>query len=131
MTTVVDQMEALRAHLTAFELPQLYSVHVSAAPGEPTVTLQLAARQAPPIATGLLAWAHTLTHATAEVWRVPRGDSIHPSVIGQLTKGVTIRVYGSLPFTQRGPGADLAPGGSTTVPLAVLRHLAIPGEVAL
>ena len=28
MSTVVDRLDSLRAHLAAFELPELYSVHV-------------------------------------------------------------------------------------------------------
>jgi hypothetical protein len=131
MTTVVDQLDSLRAHLTAFELPQLYSVHVITASGEPTVSAQLAAHHPPQIATGLLAWADTLTHVTTEAWRVPSGDSVHLSVIGRLPEGITISVYGGVSFTARGIGADLAPNTSTTVPPAALRHLAIPGEVTL
>ncbi|HWR48580.1 MAG TPA: hypothetical protein VN327_13360 [Pseudonocardiaceae bacterium] len=130
-TTVVDQLDCLRAHLAAFELPELYSVHVSAAPGEPTVTMQLSVHHPSQIAAGLLAWVDTLTDVTTEVWRVPRGDSVHLSVIGQLAGGLTIRVYGGLPLTARGIGADLAPGGRKTMPLAALRHLATPGEVTL
>jgi hypothetical protein len=131
MSTLVDQLDSLRAHLGAFELPELYSVHVITASGEPTVSAQLAAHHPPQIATGLLAWADTLAGPTAEAWRVPSGDSVHLSVIGQLPEGITIRVYGGVSYTARGIGADLAPDTSTTVPLAVLRHLAIPGEVTL
>jgi hypothetical protein len=131
-TTVVDLLDSLRAHLTEFELPELYSVHVVTAWGGLAVSAQLACCHLPPqIATGLLAWADTLTDITTEAWRVPSGDSVHLSVIGQLPEGVTIRVYGGVPFTQHGIGADLAPDTSTTVPLAVLRHLAAPGEVTL
>ena len=127
--TIVAQLEALRAHLAAFELPELYSVHVLTASDEPTVTMQLAAHQAPQIAAGLLAWADTLTDVTTEAWRVPRGDSVHLSVIGQLTEGITICVYGGLPLTPHGIGADLTPGGRKAVPLEDLHHLATFGEV--
>jgi hypothetical protein len=41
MTTVVDQLDSLRAHLAAFEVPELYSVHVTTASGDPTVSAQL------------------------------------------------------------------------------------------
>ena len=129
--TVVDQLEALRAHLAAFELPELYSVHVLTVSGEPTVTMQLSARHPSQIAAGLLAWVDTLTGVTTEAWRVPRGDSVRLSVIGQLTEDVTTCVYGGLLLTPHGIGADLTPGGRKTVPLAVLRHLATPGEVTL
>ena len=128
-TTAMDLLDAIRVHFTQFEPPDFYSVHMSAAPGEPTVTLQLAARHPSQIATGLLAWIDTLTGVTTEVWRVPRRDSVHLSVIGQLTEGVTICVYSGLSFTQHGIGADLAPGGRKTVPLAVLREWAALGEV--
>jgi hypothetical protein len=131
MTTVVDQLDSLRAHLAAFEVPELCSVHATRSWDGPSVTAQLACHQPPQIATGLLAWADTLTEVTAEAWRVPSGDSVHLSVIGRLPEGISIRVYGGVPFTQHGIGADLAPDTSTTVPLAVLRHLATPGEVTL
>jgi hypothetical protein len=130
-TTIVDLLDTLRAHLDQFELPDLYSVHVITASGEPTVSAQLAAHHSPQIATGLLAWADTLTDLTTEAWRVPSGDTVHLSVIGQLPQGITIRIYGGVPCTQHGIGADLAPNTSTTLPLTVLHHLATPGEVTL
>jgi hypothetical protein len=129
--TVVDQLDSLRTHLAEFELPELYSVHVIRAWDGLSVSAQLACHDLPEIATGLLAWADTLTGVTTEAWRVPSGDSVHLSVIGQLPEGITIRVYGGAAFTEHGIGADLAPDASTTVPLAILRHLATPGEVTL
>lgn len=129
--TAMDLLDAFRSHFDQFELPELYSVHMITASDKPTVTMQLAAHHPSQIATGLLAWADTLTSVTAEAWRVPSGDSVHLSVIGQLPKGVTVRVYSGVAFTQRGIGADLPPGGRKTVPLAALRHLATPGEVTL
>jgi hypothetical protein len=62
---------------------------------------------------------------------VPSGDSVHLSVIGHLPEGVSIRVYSGVPFTQHSIGADLAPDTSTTLPLALLHHLATPGEMTL
>ncbi|HWR48061.1 MAG TPA: hypothetical protein VN327_10695 [Pseudonocardiaceae bacterium] len=127
--TAMDLLDAFRSHFDQFELPDLYSVHVITGSGGPRVSAQLAAHHPPQIATGLLAWADTLTDVTAEAWRVPSGDSVHLSVIGRLAEDVTVRVYGGVPFTPRGPGADLAPNTSATVTLAVLRHLAILGKV--
>jgi len=131
MIIIVDQLEILHAHLAAFELPELYSVYVSADPGEPCVTVQLAAHHPSQIATGLLAWADTLTEVTAQAWRAPAGDSVHLSVSGQLPGDVTVCVYSGVSCTPHGIGADLTPRGRKTVPLAALRHLATPGEVAL
>jgi hypothetical protein len=131
MNTVVDRLDSLRAHLTAFELPELYSVTVVTAVGTLTVSAQLAAHHPPQIATGLLAWADTLTDVTTEAWRVPSGDTVHLSVIGRLPDGVTIRVYGGMAFIEHGIGADLAPDASTTVPWAVLRERVTLGQVTL
>ena len=128
--TIVDLLDSLRAHLTAFTLPELYSVHVITARGALAVSAQLACHHPPQIATGLLAWADTLTNVTTEAWRVPSGDTVHLSVIGRLPGDVSIRVYGDVPFIEHGIGADLAPDASTIVPLVVLRHLATPGEVS-
>jgi hypothetical protein len=129
--TIVDLLDSLRAHLTAFTLPELYSVHVITARDALTVSAQLAAHHPPQIATGLLAWADTLTEVTTEAWRVPSGDTVHLSVIGRLPDGVTIRVYSGMAFTEHGIGADLAPDASATVPWALLRERAILGQVTL
>ena len=131
MNTVVDRLDSLRAHLAAFELPELYSVTLLNAWGGLTVSAQLAAHHPPQIASGLLAWADTLTDVTIEAWRVPSGDTVHLSVIGQLPDGVTIRVYGGVPFTEHGIGADHTPDASTTVPWALLRERATLGQVTL
>jgi hypothetical protein len=130
-TTVIDLLDALRTHLNDFELPAPYSVHLTTYSGGVQVSLQLATHHLPEIAAGLLAWADTLTEITAEAWRVPRGDSLHLSVTGRLSEGIQVQVYGSLPFTEHGIGATLAPGASTTVSWAVLRERATPGEVIL
>ncbi|MGH3774231.1 MAG: hypothetical protein ACRDRR_00610 [Pseudonocardiaceae bacterium] len=130
-TTVVDRLDTLRAHLAEFELPELYSVTVIAACGGPSVSAQLACHQPPEIASALLAWVDTLTEVTVEAWRVPYGDCVHLSVLGRLPGGVSVRVYGGVPFTQHGIGADLAPDANTTVPLAVLRERATVGEVTV
>ena len=125
-------LDSLRTHLAECELPQLCSVYVTRYASGPNVTAQLASRrEAPEIADALLAWANTLTNVTAEAWRVPSGDSVHLSVVGQLSGGVWGGVYGAVPFTAHGLGADLAPNASTSVPLAVLRQWATVGEVTL
>ena len=131
LTTVIDMLDALRAHLAAFELPELYSVTVITARGERRVSVHLTCDQLPDIASGLLAWAETLTETTAEAWRVPDGDSIHLSVTGQLPNGTLVHVYSGMAFTEHGIGANLAPDTSTTLPLAVLREQATLGEVTL
>ncbi|MGH3965373.1 MAG: hypothetical protein ACRDRY_19280 [Pseudonocardiaceae bacterium] len=130
-TTAIDLLDSLRAHLAAFDLPPMWSVHVVASFSGSNVTVQLARRESAEIAGALLAWADTLTEVTAEAWRVPAGDCVHLSVIGRLPGGVSIRVYGSVPFSRHGLGADLAPDASKTVPLAVLRERATLGEVTV
>jgi hypothetical protein len=124
MTTTIDLLADLCAHLAAFELPAIASVHVVASLPAPQVTVQLACHQPSAIAQGLLAWADTLTEVTAEAWRVPQGDSVHLSVTGFLPCGVSVLVYGSLWATHRGLGTDLAPDATTTILLPTLRHAA-------
>jgi hypothetical protein len=131
MNTVIDLLDALRTHLNDFELPPLGSVHLTPYSGGAQVSLQLATHSLPEIAAGLLAWADTFTEITAEAWRVPRGDSVHLSVTGQLCGGVLIEVYRGLAFAECGIGRDLTPGARKTVPLSVLRARATPGEVLL
>ncbi|MGH4008104.1 MAG: hypothetical protein ACRDTH_08100 [Pseudonocardiaceae bacterium] len=130
-TTTMDLLDSIRAHLAAFELPDLWSVHVVASFSGPNVDVQLGRRESPEIAGALLAWADTLTGVTAEAWRVPHGESVHLSVTGQLPGGISIRVFGGVPFIGRGLGGDLAPDASKTIPLAVLRERATLGEVTV
>jgi hypothetical protein len=123
MTTTVDLLDAIYTHLAEFELPAFASVHVATPlPGEEGVTVQLRCHDLPEIASALLAWADTLTAVTAQAWRVPSGHSVHLSVTGQLTRGARIRVYGGMPFTGCGIGADLAPDATITVSVPALRH---------
>jgi hypothetical protein len=129
MTTTVDLLDAIRAHLAEFELPAISSVHVAASIPAPQVAVQLAGHEPPEIASALLAWADTLTGITAEAWRVPQGHCVHLSVTGRLTNGAYIQVYGGIRFIERGLGADLAPDATTTIPLAALRHAATLGDV--
>lgn len=129
MTTTVDLLAVMGAHLTAFELPAIASIHVSGALSAPQVTVQLACHEPSAIAQGLLAWADTLTQVTARAWRVPRGDSVHLSVTGLLPGGASVLVYGSHGTTHHGLGTDLAPDATTTIPLPTLRHAATVEEV--
>jgi hypothetical protein len=128
MTTTVDLLTAVCAHLTAFELPVIGSVYVGAALSAPQVTVQLACHEPSTIAQGLLAWADTLTEVTAQAWRVPCGDSVHLSVTGLLPGGAAVLVYGGTWATHRGLGVDLAPDATTTIRLPMLRHAAIVEE---
>ena len=131
MTTAVALLDSIRAHLAEFELPELYSVNVTRSFSGPNVSAQLACHQPAEIASALLSWADTLTGVTVEAWRVPSGDCVHLSVIGRLPGGVSVRVYGGVPYTEHGIGCDLTPDASTSVPLAVLRERATVGEVTL
>jgi hypothetical protein len=130
-TTAVDLLDAIRAHLAEFELPELYSVNVTLSLSGPSVTGQLVCQTLPQIAGALLAWADTLTGPAIEAWRVPSGTEVHLLAIGGLPGGIRVAVYGGVAFTGYGIGCALAPDASTSVPLAVLRERATPGEVAL
>ncbi|MGH8940694.1 MAG: hypothetical protein ACRDV2_15305 [Actinomycetes bacterium] len=130
-TTAIDLLNSIRAHLAAFDLPPMWSMHVVASFSGPNVTVQLARRESPEIACALLTWADTLAEVTADAWRIPSGDCVHLSVLGQLPGGASIRVYGGVVFTEHGIGADLAPEASKTVPLAALREHATVGAVTI
>ncbi|MGH4009282.1 MAG: hypothetical protein ACRDTH_14190 [Pseudonocardiaceae bacterium] len=71
MTTTVALLDSIRAHLTEFELPDLYSVNVTRSFSGPSVSAQLACHTPPQITGALLGWADTLTEVTTEAWRVP------------------------------------------------------------
>lgn len=129
MTTTGDLLNAIGAHLGEFELPEIASVHVSASLPGPQIAVQLSCPGPSALAQGLLTWADTLTEITTQAWRVPGGDSVHLSVNGRLPGGTAVQIYGGMPFSHRGPGADLTPGATTTLPLATLRHLATPGLI--
>jgi hypothetical protein len=131
MTTTTALLNAIRAHLADFELPELYSINITKSLSGPSVTAQLACHTLPQIAGALLAWADTLTSPAIEAWRVPSGTEVHLSVIGRLPGGTRVAVYGGVAFTAHGIGKDLAPDASITVPLAVLRERTTLGAVAL
>ncbi len=126
--TVVDLLDSLRAHLSSCDLPAPCAVNVTTFSGGPSVSVQIACRASRETAAALLAWADTLTGITTEAWRVPTGDSVHLSVTGHLPDGVSLRIYGAVPYTKHVPGADLTPNANTTIPLATLRHLATDEE---
>ncbi|MGH3842984.1 MAG: hypothetical protein ACRDR6_20140 [Pseudonocardiaceae bacterium] len=131
MNTTTDLLETLRAHLAAFEVPALFSIRLTPLTVGPNVSAQLDGYHLTQIAAGLLAWADTLTEVTTTAWRVSNGECVHLVVTGLLSGGVTVEVYGGVPFTGRGFGAELTPGSTTTVPLAVLRAMATLAEVTL
>jgi hypothetical protein len=120
--TTADLLDAIRAHLADFQLPDLSSVYVTHSFSQASVTAQLAYHTPPQITSALLTWADTLTEVTAEAWRVPSGQDVHLSVTGRLPGGASIRVYAGMVFTEHGIGADLAPDTSTTMPLTTLRE---------
>jgi hypothetical protein len=127
-TTAVALLDSIRAHLAVCEVPDLYSVNVTRSFSGPSVTGQLVCHTPPQIASALLAWADTLTGVTVEAWRVPCGDCVHLSVIGRLPGGVSVQVYGGVPFTEHSIGADLTPDASTTVPLGSCASGPPPGR---
>jgi len=131
MNVAVDLLDSVRTHLVDFELPALWSIDITTSATGPRVNVQLATHQRPGIAGGLLTWADTLGEVTAEAWRVPGGESVHLSVIGRLSDGATVRVYGGVPFTGLNVGVELAPDVHITIPLAVLSAMATPGEAIL
>lgn len=128
--TVTDLLDAIRAHLAEFELPELWAVEVTASTSGPGVSAQLVSDEAPVIAAALLAWADTLDEVTAEAWRVSDGRSVHLSVTGRLSGGTAVRVYGGVWFPACGLGAALSPGERTPVLLGALRSVASLAEVA-
>ena len=128
-TTVVDLLDAIRAHLADFELSDLCSVTVTTSSLTPQVSAQLAGHEPPEIAAALLGWADTLTEPAADAWRVPSGDTVHLAVTGRLPGGASVRVYGGVPFHEHGCGADLTPGARTPLLLRALRPIAALGEV--
>jgi hypothetical protein len=128
MTTTVDLLATITAHLAEFELPATASVHVAERMSGPQVTVQLSCRTPSAIAQGLLAWADTLTDVSAQARRVPRGHSVHLSVSGRLPGGTAVLVYGGRAATHCALATDLVADATTTIPLAALRHTATEGE---
>jgi hypothetical protein len=129
VTTTVDLLAAIGAHLAEFGLPPIASVLVTAAISAPYVSVQLASHDPAAMARGLLAWADTLIQVTAQARRVPRGESVHLSVTGLFPDGASVLVYGAMAVPEHGLGADLAPDACMTIPLGALRHATILREV--
>jgi hypothetical protein len=129
VTTTVDLLAAIGAHLAEFGLPPIASVLVTAAISAPQVTVQLANHDPAAMAGGLLAWADTLTQVTAQARRVPRGESVHLSVTGLCSDGASVLVYGAMAVPGHGLGADLVPDACMPIPLGALRHATTLREV--
>jgi hypothetical protein len=127
--TVVELLDAIRAHLADFEVPELCSVTVATSSLTPNLSVQLGGQKPAQIAAALLCWADTLTDPTADAWRVPSGDTVHLAVTGRLPGGASVRVYGGVPFREHGPGGDLTPGARMPLLLGALRPVAALGEV--
>jgi len=127
--TTTELLEALRAHLSDFALPQPASVTLTPCPHTEPATAQLARHTPAHPGSALLAWADTLTHVSAEAWRVPSGESVHLSVTGRLPGGMPIRIHTGMVFTEHGLGAGLAPGAATTPPLATPRSPLTPAQL--
>lgn len=66
-TTVLELLDALRAHLAGFEVPARWAVHVCV--DAPNLSAQLAGHDAPQAVGELLVWADTLTEPAADAWR--------------------------------------------------------------
>jgi len=128
-SNIVDLLAAISTHLAAFELPPVASIHITAGVSAPQVTVQLTHRDSAALAQGLLAWADTLTQVTAHKWRVPHGDPVLLSITGSLPDATVVLVYGGLPANRGELDADLCPG-TTTLPLAALRHAATTQEAS-
>jgi hypothetical protein len=128
-SSIVELLAATSEHLVAFELPPVASIHIRADMSTPQVTIQLTHRDPAAIAQGLLAWADTLTQVTTHKRRLPQGDSVHLSITGSLPDAPVVLVYGGLPTNRDELDADLCLG-TTTLPLARLRHAATTQEAS-
>ena len=127
--TVLELIDALRAHLNEFAVPAPRSVNLIADRDRPNVRLQLAVSCSDrEIASALLAWADTLIDVTAEAWRPPDGEWVHLSVTGESPSGVSVHVYGYRPFAVGSIGTDLVPGAAAAIPLSALRRMATRDE---
>ncbi|MEV4310785.1 hypothetical protein [Actinocrispum sp. NPDC049592] len=118
--TNIELLAVILEHLTTFDLPEPWSVKVSAYAGErDRILVQLRGSALPHAASTLLAWSDTLTDVSTEVWRVPGGYSVHLSVEGRMADGTTVAVFdGVEPHTRFG----LEPDERRPVSLACLRE---------
>jgi hypothetical protein len=114
---------SIRDHLTTYELPEPWSVSVNARPipGRSVVSVQLAGGLLPGVASLLLTWADCLDEVSAKMWRVPDGSSVHLSVNGRLSDGITVCVFDGVPHDGR---FQLDVEERRGVSLAVLREWA-------
>ena len=128
MTTTVDLLDAIRAHLVEFELPAISSVHVAASIPASQVAVQLAG-QLPEIARALLAWADNARWGHRRSVAGPSGGLRTPVGDRPANRWRLRSRLWRLGFIERGLSADLAPNATTTIPLAALRHAATLGDV--
>ncbi|WIX82571.1 hypothetical protein QRX50_18260 [Amycolatopsis carbonis] len=127
MNQLMTFLDAIRDHLDLYQLPPVASLDVTA--WSRPITVQLDVDGLAEVAGALLVWANTLDDVTATLWRVPDGDSVHLSIIGRTPCGIPVRVYGGVPFDAR-VFPDLPAGAKQSMPVYLLRHWTMPGEVA-
>ncbi|QWF80680.1 hypothetical protein HUW46_04103 [Amycolatopsis sp. CA-230715] len=131
MDTVMTYLDNIRDHLDAHLLPPAWSI-VAEAKGigdRPPVTVHVNPSTLPELAETLLAWAKTLDDVSAELWRVPSGDSVHLDIIGRLASGVRVRVFGGTDFDDA-TFPDLPVNQRQEMPVFALRAWIDRGEVA-
>ncbi len=103
-------LSALAHHLTAHPDLPLFTPHRTASPGV-AARLQLVSYtdESPDGASGLLAWAQTLTSPRV-TWAVMSSGDVYVSVHGALGDGTVIQVWDDVPELALPEGAALVQG---------------------
>ena len=129
--TLMQASEVLAAHLAVHQLPEPYSLEVTATVGRTKVTACVHPITVPGPAAELLAWADTLSTLTIMAWRTPDGHRVLLSLCSTLRSpsgAVALDVYGAVDYDPV-LFADLAPGEKRPRSVGELRELAsrVPG----
>jgi hypothetical protein len=127
VVTLMQASEVLAAHLAVHQLPEPYSLEVTATLGRTKVTACVHPITMPGLAAELLAWADTLSTLTIKAWRTPDGHRVLLSLGSTLpgpSGAVALDVYGAVDYDPV-LFADLAPGEKRPRSVGELRELAV------
>jgi hypothetical protein len=120
--TFAHAAATLAGHMAGHALPEPVSLSVTTSYRHSTVTAQLRGTTVPGVATGLIAWADTLSVVTVEAWWPSERDRVHLSIRGTLTGSagtVELVVFGSVEYDQLRFGdlqADKCPSAANPSP---------------
>nr|WP_157527300.1 hypothetical protein [Kibdelosporangium sp. MJ126-NF4] len=117
----MDTFGSVREHLRVHALPEIAVITVvNHLVKGMQITVQLGGFDLADAATGIIAWADTLTRVTCSIWRAA-DKNVHLNMEGRLPDETLVKVFGGTDYDPDVFGADLAVDDRRVIPLALPR----------